>query len=121
MAQDTITREELHAALDGGDDLVVIEALGPMYFDDAHLPGAINIPHTEVARLAPELVPDDDAAIVVYCANTPCPNSTIAAGELRRLGYGNVREYVEGKEDWVAAGLPTEAGPVSRQLSSQRL
>jgi rhodanese-related sulfurtransferase len=113
MALDTITREELSAALDGGDELVLIEALGPIYFEDAHLPGAINIPHTEVARLAPELVPDRDAAIVVYCANTPCPNSAVAAAELRRLGYANVREYVEGKDDWVAAGLPTEAGHVT--------
>jgi len=43
------------------------------------------------------------------CAYT-CPNSAVASGELRKLGYRNVREYVEGKEDWVAAGLPTEAG-----------
>jgi rhodanese-related sulfurtransferase len=112
MAHDTISREKLHDALQRGDDLVVIEALGPMYFEDAHIPGAINIPDTEVARLAPELVPDRDAAIVVYCANTPCPNSAVVAGELCRLGYGNVRDYVEGKEDWVAAGLPTESGPV---------
>jgi rhodanese-related sulfurtransferase len=110
MVHDTITREELHAALQRGDDLVLIEALGPMYFEDAHLPGAINIPHTEIAHLALALLPDPDAAIVVYCANTPCPNSAVASGELRKLGYRNVREYVEGKEDWVAAGLPTEAG-----------
>jgi hypothetical protein len=24
------------------------------------------------------------------------------------MGYENVRDYVEGKEDWVEAGLPTE-------------
>ena len=30
-------------------------------------------------ELAPELLPDKDAAIVVYCANEPCPNSGIAA------------------------------------------
>ena len=118
MAADTISREALHAALARGDDFVLVEALGPMYFEDAHLPGAINIPHTEVARLAPDLLPDRDAAIVVYCANTPCPNSAVAAAALRALGYRNVREYVEGKEDWVAAGLPTESLQTAARASS---
>jgi hypothetical protein len=27
---------------------------------------------------------------------------------LAALGYKNVREYVEGKQDWIQAGLPAE-------------
>jgi len=41
-------------------------------------------------------------------SNTPCPNSVIAARTLEALGYANVAEYVEGKQDWVEAGLPLE-------------
>lgn len=26
------------------------------------------------------------------------------------MGYGNVRKYAEGKQDWEAAGLPLESG-----------
>ena len=26
------------------------------------------------------------------------------------MGYTNVREYAEGKADWIEAGLPVEAG-----------
>ena len=37
---------------------------------------------------------------MTYCANTPCPNSEIAAIVLSKLGYTNVREYAEGKQDW---------------------
>ena len=37
-------------------------------------------------------------------------NSEIAARRLSTLGYTNVREYAEGKEDWVNAGLPVERG-----------
>ncbi len=25
------------------------------------------------------------------------------------MGYTNIREYKEGKQDWIQAGLPTEA------------
>ena len=63
---------------------------------------------------APTLLPDKSAFIVVYCANTPCPNSAIAARTLDALGYTNVAEYVEGKQDWVEAGLPLEASPVGK-------
>ena len=101
----TITRDELHARIQRGD-VVVVETLGQRYYEDGHLPGAINIPHTEVARLAPELLPDKDAAIVTYCSNTACPNSQAAAAQLRAMGYTDVRKYAEGKQDWQKAGLP---------------
>jgi rhodanese-related sulfurtransferase len=105
----TITRSELAAAIDAGT-VTVVEALGPQYFEQGHIPGALNLPHTEVAELAPSLLPDKDAAIVVYCSNTQCANSAIARGELLRLGYTNVRTYAQGKQDWEEAGLPLESG-----------
>ena len=109
MTDTTITRDELRALIDAGD-VTVVDTLGPQHYDDAHLPGAINIPHTEVARLAPELLPDKDAAIVTYCSNTACRNSDVALAQLRSMGYTNVRRYVDGKQDWAEAGLPLEHG-----------
>lgn len=105
----TITRTELQDLITGGD-VVVVETLGPQYYEDGHLPGAINIPHTEVAELAPRLLPRKDATIVTYCSNTACRNSEIARAQLTALGYTDVRKYAEGKDDWRAAGLPLEAG-----------
>jgi rhodanese-related sulfurtransferase len=109
MTENTITRTELQAAIESGD-VVVVETLGPQYYEDGHLPGAINIPHTEVAELAPQLLPDRDAAIVTYCSNTACRNSEIARAQLTAMGYANVRKYAEGKDDWREAGLPLQAG-----------
>lgn len=106
----TITLDELRARIEANPALVLVEALGPMYYEDAHLPGAINIPHEQVDELAPALLPDRAAEIVVYCASGPCRNSGIAAGRLAQLGYENVADYHEGKQEWVAAGLPTETG-----------
>ena len=107
-----ITREELRREIEAGT-VTVVETLGPMYYADAHLPGAINIPHTEVRELAPALLPDLDAAIVTYCSNTACRNSEIAANQLRALGYTNVRKYAEGKQDWTEAGLAVVTGAAS--------
>ncbi len=104
-----ITREEVAARIDDGN-VTVVEALPPMYYEDAHLPGALILPHDQVDELAPSLLPDKDAEIVVYCSNTACPNSTIAAARLTQLGYTHVFDYEAGKQDWMEAGLPTETG-----------
>lgn len=105
-----ISRDDLKAKLDRADALVLLEALPATYYEDAHLPGALNMPHDQVDALAPTLIPTLSTEVVVYCANLPCPNSEIAARRLQALGYTNVREYAEGKEDWVNAGLPVERG-----------
>ena len=104
----TITRDALKAKLDAAEPVTVVEALPAKYFRDAHLPGAINIPHDEIDTQALALLPDKDAEVVVYCANLPCKNSEIAARRLVELGYTRVREYTEGKKDWIDAGLPVE-------------
>jgi len=36
----------------------------------------------------------------------PCPASEQLARELAAMGYRNVRDYVGGKQDWKAHGLP---------------
>jgi rhodanese-related sulfurtransferase len=111
-----ITLDRLRARLESGDPVTLVEALPPMYYEREHLPGAINIPHDEVDALAPELLPDRDAEIVVYCASGPCQNSGSAARRLAALGYTNVSDYHEGKAEWIAAGLPVEAGVPARTV-----
>jgi rhodanese-related sulfurtransferase len=104
-----ITRDELHTKIRRGDNFVLAEALPEMYYRKAHLPGAINLPHDQVTELAPTLLRDKNVEVVVYCANTSCRNSDIAAQRLAQLGYTRVREYMEGKQDWMDAGLPVES------------
>ena len=110
MAVRTISREELKGKLGRGEGVVVVETLGPAYYEDAHLPGALNIHHTRVDELAPVLLPNKSVQVVVYCSNKACQNSPQAARQLEALGYGNVYDYEEGKQDWIEAGLPTEGG-----------
>ncbi|HSS62842.1 MAG TPA: rhodanese-like domain-containing protein [Gammaproteobacteria bacterium] len=103
-----ISREELRRKLDAGEDFVLVEALPRKYWAKGHIPGALNLPHDQIDALAPELLPDKNREVVVYCASTACQNSEIAATTLTRLGYKKVHEYVEGKADWEAAGYLLE-------------
>jgi rhodanese-related sulfurtransferase len=102
-----ISRDDLHRRITAGDRLVLVEALGPAYFADAHILGAVNVPPDQVDRLASALMPDKHAPIVVYCSGT-CHNSEITARRLVELGYTDVHVYLGGKEDWVEHGLPVE-------------
>ncbi|MFQ5546154.1 MAG: rhodanese-like domain-containing protein [Acidiferrobacterales bacterium] len=106
----TITRNEIKQRLDNNDSMILVEALPEKYYRHTHLPGARHLPHDHVHELASEVLPNKDDFIVVYCANTPCKNSTEASSALVKLGYSNIAEYVEGKQDWIDAGLPTESG-----------
>ncbi len=112
-----ITRQELQAKLERREPIVLAEALPPRYFLDKHLPGAVNLPHDQVDALAPGLLGDPKAEIVVYCANTACRNSHIAAARLEKLGYAQVSVYHEGKQDWIDAGLATETGAASARAA----
>ena len=104
----TITRNELKDALEIGAPLTLLEALPEKYYRHSHLPGAQLFPHDRARELAPQLLTDKGAAIVVYCASATCLNSHQAAQTLNELGYTDVRVYVEGKADWQAAGFALE-------------
>lgn len=65
----TITRQELKAKIDRGDEFMLVETLPASYYRHTHLPGAINLPPNQIETLAPILLPDKSAEIVVYCAS----------------------------------------------------
>ena len=62
-----IGRDELRAKIDGGDPFVLLEELAPQYYRHSHLPGALNLPPGKVGEMAPDLLPDKEAEIVLYC------------------------------------------------------
>ena len=102
-----ISREDLRAAIAEGS-VTVVDALGGDYYAKAHLPGAVELIPGDVDAKAASVLPDKTAQIVTYCTGPSCPNSGQVADRLTSLGYGHVRKYREGIEDWTLAGLPTE-------------
>lgn len=101
-----ITRAELKNNIDNGKDLKIVEVLPFKYWKEGHIPGSIQMDYKEIIAKANKLIPDKNAKIVVYCASTECQNSKKAANILQSLGYKEVFEYVDGKQDWTIAGFP---------------
>ena len=102
-----ISRDELRLRMTTTGRPILVEALGAGYYEDAHLPGAINIPPGQVDRLAAALLPDRQVSIVVYGSATGVSSDAVAR-RLEELGYATVAIYGGGKEDWVEHGLPVE-------------
>jgi len=64
-----ISRNELKMKIDRAEKFLLVETLPAASYHHAHLPGAINLPPDQVTQLAPTLLPDKAADIVVYCAS----------------------------------------------------
>lgn len=107
-AQDTlapVTREELMMSL--RDGMVTLLDVRPEdEFALGHLPGAANMPLSELERRLSELPKDRE--IVAYCRGPYCVLSVEAVASLRAKGY-RVRRLEDGFPEWKAAGLEIQA------------
>lgn len=113
-----IRRTDLAAAIEKGD-VTVVDALPASYYEQQHLPDALNLVEDDVAVRAESLLPDKAARIVTYCSNARCGNSGAVAHQLEKLGYQHVQKYAEGIQDWTEAGFPVEHGPSSPSTSTE--
>jgi thiosulfate/3-mercaptopyruvate sulfurtransferase len=113
-AGDTVEADELAGRL-GRDGLVVVDARAPERYRGevepidpvaGHIPGAHNLPYTDAADLAPEVVEADE--IVVYCGSgiTACVDLLALA----RAGRDDAKLYPGSWSDWCGRGLPVERG-----------
>ncbi len=74
-------------------------------YDIGHIPTAVNIPDLQFDALAPTLLPQDKAQLLVfYCDGPDCILSHNSAFKAEKLGYTNVRVYAEGFPDWIKGG-----------------
>ena len=92
-----ISGAEAKALMDSESGYIIIDARAQSEYDEGHIPEAILIPEYEIADRAEKELPDKDQLILVYCRSGR--RSKIAAEELVKLGYTNVKEF-GGIIDW---------------------
>ena len=100
-----------HAAV---ADAVVIDVREPSEFETGHIPGAINIPrgvlefqvdaHPAVANATDPALAHRERPLVLYCRTGG--RAALAADNLQKLGFADVRSIAGGIEAWREAGLP---------------
>ena len=92
-----ISGAEAKALMDSESGYIIIDARTQEEYDEGYIPGAVLIPEYEIADRAEKELPDKDQLILVYCRSGR--RSKIAAEELVKLGYTNVKEF-GGIIDW---------------------
>ena len=86
-----ITQEEAKQIMDTTNGYILLDTRTQEEYDQSHIPGALLIPHTEIAERAEEELPDKDQVILVYCRSGN--RSKQASEVLAELGYTNVKEF----------------------------
>ena len=92
-----ISGDEAKALMDSESEYIIIDARTEAEYAEGHIHGAILIPEYEISEQAEAKLPDKDELILVYCRSGR--RSKIAAEELVKLGYTNVKEF-GGIIDW---------------------
>ncbi len=69
----------------GDQSLVLLDVRTPAEYSEGHVPGAINIPHTEIAARIGELSAARDRDLVVYCRSGVRTEQALAS--LREAGF----------------------------------
>lgn len=103
-SMEPVSREELASRMSDGL-VTVIDVRPPDEFALGHLPGAINVPLSELESRLPAL--QTGREIVAYCRGPWCVMSFEAVAELRRLGFA-ARRLEDGLPEWKAAGMAVE-------------
>lgn len=83
-----ITPRDAKAAMDAGQNPIIVDVREPYEFDAGHIPSAINLPLGQLTELAKTHLPDKDALIYLYCRSGA--RSQTGALQLVRQGYTNL-------------------------------
>lgn len=94
----------------------VINVLDKQFYDDAHIPGSINISIMDVEKRAEKW--SKDTEIVVYCSNYKCTASGMIAKKLKKMGFKTVYAYEAGMAGWKQAGLPVDGPATEKYLDA---
>ena len=87
-------------------DVLVLDVRTQAEFSSGHVPGAVNIPHDELALRLSDLDSETDRAVIVYCRSGK--RAGLASTVLLEAGYTNVLHLDGDMNGWKASGLPTE-------------
>lgn len=103
-SMEAVTREDLAERLEAGL-VTVLDVRPEEEFVQGHLPGARNIPYTDLDQRLSELPKDTE--IVAYCRGPYCVFAVEAVAALRARGFKAVR-LEDGFPEWKAAGMAIE-------------
>ena len=99
---------DVHDALAGEPDFVLLDVRSPELFARGHVPGAVNIPHGKIIESRLNQY-GAETVFVVYCAGPHCNGAHRGAIRLARLGRP-VKLMIGGITGWLDEGFELAKG-----------
>ena len=99
---------EVKQRLDRGERFQLIDVREESEWAKGHLPGAVHLGKGIIERDVEQQFPDTNTELILYCGGGF--RSALAADNLRKMGYTNVKSMDGGWRGWTEAGLPVERG-----------
>lgn len=78
-------------------DVTIIDVRTPEEYEQAHIPGAVNLPNEEIGEAEPDILGDKDAVLLIYCRSGR--RSKEASDKLIAQGYTQIYDF-GGIIDW---------------------
>lgn len=103
-----ITPGEVKQKMDDDDEFELIDVREPGEWEAAHISRAVYLGKGVIERDIHELVRHTDAEMVLY--DDDGHRSALAADNLKKMGYRNVKSMKGGFSSWTEGGLPIVKG-----------
>ena len=112
-----MSAEELKKALDGKEEMVLVDTMPAKSFEKSHIKSAVNaVLPIKIEDVKPEekeaflktLGDNKDKKIILYCGFVGCERSHVGAVIAKEAGFKNVYRFPGGIAAWVDAGNSVE-------------
>ena len=106
-ALETIPEYDVHQVknkIDLSQDFILVDVREDREWIQGNIPSSIHIGKGVIERDVANLIPNQEAEIVLYCQGGY--RSALAAISLKEMGYGNVLSMSGGFSDWVNNKFP---------------
>ncbi len=111
-----IEATDLHARIERGDKLVILDTRTPEEYQRFCIPGGRSVPGGELALRITDITKDldPDTTVIINCAGRT--RSIIGTRVLQRMGMTNIYGLKNGTSGWVLSGYELETGADRLQL-----
>ncbi|MBI4912334.1 MAG: sulfurtransferase [Acidobacteria bacterium] len=102
-ASERITLDEVEKLVAQGPEkgkYFLFDSRPPVRFQEGNIPTAVNLPFPAFDKNVDKLPHDKGALVIFYCSGKTCNMSPGSLAKARKLGYTNVKVFVEGMPAW---------------------
>lgn len=112
LVDDALTRipeisvDDVKKKMDSGENIEVVDTRESHEYEKGHLPGARHLSKGVIERDIEDEIPDKEKEIILYCGGGY--RSALAADNLKKMGYTNVKSMAGGWRSWNENEFDTE-------------